>query len=117
MDQGVDSWHPVGTALLGMHTQNLALLPALMGMKSMTNCILVLVSILCPPALWSRGKRAQGEGGDKRVLGCVANGLLWIRQQEVKQAAALPAPGSAWISRKSTEQPESSGLSELSKWE
>lgn len=82
LNQVVDSWHPAGTAFLGMHTQSLASLPALMGMKSVTNCILLLVSLLCPPAPWLQEKRVrsrpppQGEGGDKRVLGCVAKGLL-----------------------------------------
>ena len=80
LNQGVDSWHPVGSTFLGMRTQSLALLPALMGTKSVTDCILLLVPLLCPPAPLVRMSRglgvSQGAGGDRHMLGRVAKGLL-----------------------------------------
>lgn len=68
MNQVVDSWHPVGTAFLGMHTQSLALLPALMGMKSVTNCILLLVSLLCPPAPLVAGEEGSQSPREREVI-------------------------------------------------
>lgn len=89
--------HPVGAAFLGMHTQSLALLAALKGMESVTNRILLLVSLLRPPAPFITAEEGSQSPRVreviKHVLGWVAKGLLWIREpgrRSGRRCAASP---------------------------